>query len=126
MESAGGRWRSRRGSAFVVRLAVVAVPVAVGFGVAVLFAAVVSRPRHGGALVAWWVGSLAVSSVAFAVVWRQAQRALPLATLLKWSLVFPDRTPSRFRAALRAGSTHNLERRVAELHTTHADVEAEH
>jgi putative nucleotidyltransferase with HDIG domain len=121
----GGRWRSRPVPAFVVRLAVVAVPLAVGFGVAVLFASAVARPRHGAALVGWWLASLAASSVAFAVVWREAQRFLPLATLLKWSLVFPDRTPSRFRVALRAGSTRNLERRVAELHTSHADVDTE-
>ena len=121
----GGRWRSRPVPAFVVRLAVVAVPLAVGFGVAVLFAWAVARPRHGLALVAWWIGSLAASSVAFAVVWREAQRFLPLATLLKWTLAFPDRTPSRFRVALRAGSTRNLERRVAELHTSHADVDTE-
>ena len=93
--------------AFVVRLAVVAVPLAVGFGVAVLFAWAVARPRHGLALLAWWIGSLAASSIAFAVVWREAQRFLPLATLLKWTLAFPDRTPSRFRVALRAGSTRN-------------------
>lgn len=111
--------------ALVVRLAVVAVPLAVGFGIAVLFAWAVARPRHGPALVAWWVGSLAASSLAFAVVWREAQRFLPLATLLKWTLAFPDRTPSRFRVALRAGSTRNLERRVAELHTSHADVDTE-
>jgi putative nucleotidyltransferase with HDIG domain len=121
----GGRWRSRPVPALVVRLAVVAVPLAVGFGVAVLFAWAVARPRHGAEVVLWWLASLAASSLAFAVVWREAQRFLPLATLLKWSLAFPDRTPSRFRVALRAGSTRNLERRVAELHTSHADVDAE-
>jgi putative nucleotidyltransferase with HDIG domain len=41
-----------------------------------------------------------------------ARRALPLAALLKLSLVFPDRVPSRFSVALRSGTTKQLTRRL--------------
>ena len=46
---------------------------------------------------------------------RVARRLLPLAALLKLSLVFPDQTPSRFKTAMRAGSTKNLEARMQQL-----------
>lgn len=44
-----------------------------------------------------------------------ARRALPLAALLRLSLVFPDEAPSRFAIALRSGSTRSLEKRLTEL-----------
>jgi HD-GYP domain-containing protein (c-di-GMP phosphodiesterase class II) len=43
---------------------------------------------------------------------RLARRLLPLAALLKLSLIFPDRAPSRFRMAVRAGGTRKLEERL--------------
>jgi hypothetical protein len=43
---------------------------------------------------------------------RQAKRLLPLAMMLRLSLVFPDRAPSRFSSALRSGSTKALQRAV--------------
>ena len=46
---------------------------------------------------------------------RAARKLLPLAALLKLSLVFPDHAPSRYRTALRTGTVHQLERRVAEI-----------
>ena len=39
---------------------------------------------------------------------QAARRLLPLSTLLRLSLVFPDQAPNRFRVALRAGSTRDL------------------
>jgi putative nucleotidyltransferase with HDIG domain len=45
---------------------------------------------------------------------RVTRRLLPLAALLKLALVFPDEAPSRFRAALSAGTTADLEARLAE------------
>ncbi|MGH2589550.1 MAG: HD-GYP domain-containing protein, partial [Actinomycetota bacterium] len=40
---------------------------------------------------------------------RIARRFLPLATLLKLSMLFPARAPSRFKVARRAGSIRQLE-----------------
>jgi hypothetical protein len=45
---------------------------------------------------------------------RASRRFLPLAALYRLSLVFPDRAPSRFRTALKAGSSRSLERMLAE------------
>ncbi|MEY2445882.1 MAG: hypothetical protein QOE00_2462 [Ilumatobacteraceae bacterium] len=68
----------------------------------------------------WWVGLLGVSTVVLMCTDRLARRALPLAALLKLSLVFPDRVPSRFSVALRSGTTKQLARRLqlAEMDST--------
>jgi hypothetical protein len=57
---------------------------------------------------------------------RLARRLLPLAALLRLSLVFPDRTPSRFRIALRSGTAGQLRRQVAQVreHGVGDDVNA--
>lgn len=68
----------------------------------------------------WWVALLAVSTVVLLCTDRLARRMLPLAALLKLSLVFPDRVPSRFSVALRSGTTKQLAKRLQsdELDTT--------
>ena len=66
---------------------------------------------------------LAVSSLAVMVVERQSRRLLPLAALLKLSMIFPDKAPSRYGVALRAGTVRNLEDRVAEMHKRGVDDE---
>ena len=45
---------------------------------------------------------------------RVARRLLPLAVLLKMTLVFPDQAPKRMAVARKAGSTRDLARRVQE------------
>jgi hypothetical protein len=55
----------------------------------------------------------ASTAIVFAVD-RAARRLLPLAALYRLSLVFPDHAPSRFRTALKAGSSRRVERLVAE------------
>ena len=96
-----------------VRLATVAVPVAAS----VLAGLAVSRalpPAFGlGGLVARFLAVGVVSTVVLAVADRLFRRLLPLAALLKLSLAFPDKAPSRFSVALRAGSTSKLERHAA-------------
>ena len=47
------------------------------------------------------------------VVDRVFRKLLPLAALLKLSLVFPDEAPSRFKIALRSGSVEDLAGRIA-------------
>ncbi len=104
------RWAGRPGLARALRVAIFAgpsltsllcgmvvgrlLPEASGLGPALLRLAVVTG----------------VAIVVLLAVDRVMRRFLPLAALLKLSLAFPDRAPSRFSVALRAGSTANLER----------------
>ena len=58
------------------------------------------RDRSGSAFryALWWLALSALGSVVLLIVDRAARRLLPLAALLRLSLVFPDAAPSRFRA----------------------------
>lgn len=105
-------WASRPGLARAIRFAVVLIPISSGMAAAVL----VSRLLPGGGGVLGFIARTGlVVVVSTVVVWavdRVARRALPLAALMQLSLVFPDQAPSRFKAALRSGSSRRLERQV--------------
>ena len=60
----------------------------------------------------WLIGMLGTSTAVLFSTERLARRLLPLAALLKLSLVFPDQVPSRFSVALRTGTTRQLTRRL--------------
>jgi putative nucleotidyltransferase with HDIG domain len=94
----------------LVRFVALAVPI----GAAITTGSLVSRVWHPpigfGAVVAWWSVVAAASTVVMVLVDRLARRLLPLAMLLKLSLVFPDRAPSRFAVAVRAGTVRSLDR----------------
>ena len=109
------RWQGRPRWAAAVRVLIVLVPIALGVGAAVVMAHLVPRPRALPLALLWWLGSFAVSTAVMAVGASQARRLLPLATLLKLSMAFPDRTPSRFALALRAGTVGNLKARLDEI-----------
>ncbi|MEO5837612.1 MAG: hypothetical protein ABIQ73_03565 [Acidimicrobiales bacterium] len=59
----------------------------------------------------------AISMTTITIVERGGRRLLPLSTLLRLSLVFPDRTPSRFKMALKAGSGKRMERELLDVRT---------
>ena len=61
---------------------------------------------------AWAAGILAVSLAVAIGVERIARRFLPLVTLLKLSMLFPDQAPTRFSIARTAGSLRQLESRL--------------
>ena len=104
----GERWHERPVATRLLRAAIYAVPA----GVSVATGLVVSRhlPKPAGVAgdVVWVLGVLACSMIALVLVERVARRFLPLVTLLRLSLVFPDRAPSRFAIALRAGNPRRL------------------
>ena len=57
---------------------------------------------------------VSASQLALAIGDRGAQRLLPLSAMLRYSLAFPDRAPSRFGAALRSGNVEKMRRDVEE------------
>jgi hypothetical protein len=122
-EDPGSRWRGRPVQSALLRIIAVAIPVAAGVGASVLFSAAVEYPSTLLATVGWWLAVLVVSSAVVLVVERQARRLLPLAALLRLSMVFPDQAPSRFGVALRAGTVRSLEERRAEMQRRGVDDE---
>jgi Bacterial Ig domain/HD domain len=114
--AASPRWGRRPVEAALVRVLAFVAPIAASIGFVELASRAVPAPL--GSLwvyLLWWFGLTAAATAVLVVVDRFARRLLPLAALLKLSLVFPDQTPSRFKTAMRAGSTKNLETRMQEL-----------
>jgi putative nucleotidyltransferase with HDIG domain len=112
--SSSPRWKARTGSALALKAVIVTFPLLVGIATTAALSWLVPHPS-GRLGTLWWIGALAVSALAVGVVIRLLERFLPLVALLRFSLAFPDHTPSRARLALRAGSIRRLEERVAEL-----------
>lgn len=107
------RWAARPVLGASLRLLALLGPVALGIGVALLLARLVPPPE-GSARLGWWALVLGASVVAVFTADRLARRLLPLALLLELSLIFPDRAPSRLRAA-RTTSVRDLDTRLAKL-----------
>lgn len=91
------RWQARPVLAAVLRCVLLAVPLLASS--ATVFAA--SRALPADTTRTWWgLGLLLVVGLAVAVILeRGARRLLPIALLLKLSMIFPDRAPSRLRLA---------------------------
>ncbi|HEV2369072.1 MAG TPA: HD-GYP domain-containing protein, partial [Acidimicrobiales bacterium] len=112
-QAAGGaRWQSRE----LLGRFLVAIAYLVPIGAAVTVSAVVSRhmsaPQGLGSHVEDFAVLIGIATVVVVIVDRLSRRLLPLAALLKLSLVFPDRAPRRLAIARRAGSIRNLRERI--------------
>jgi putative nucleotidyltransferase with HDIG domain len=108
-KSEPNRWPQRRLIAGAVRTVAFLVPVAAsaaaGFAVSQLLPHPTGVPGHLG----WLAGVFAATAAAYFLIQHLAARLLPLAVLLRLSLVFPDRAPSRFAIALRAANPRRLQ-----------------
>ncbi len=114
------RWRPRPWLSFTLRLVSVLVPAAAGAASAYAFVGAVPMPG-GLATIPWVFGLVVSSTIATAIAERIGKRFLPLSMLLRLSLVFPDRAPSRFAMARGAGNVRVLERRIREARTEGVD-----
>src|SRR5260370_30225333 len=90
------RWRARPVLSTLLRIAVFVLPIVAALALSYLVGRVFPRPRDMGGAALWWLLFLIVEVLAFAVFQRLAQRLIPLATLPRPSLLFPDRAPSPF------------------------------
>jgi hypothetical protein len=89
------------------------VPIWTSLAVTAALRSIVPAPR-GPWTVAWILSLLACAVLTAIGVERWGRRLLPLVTLLKLSMLFPDRAPSRFSIARTAGSIRRLESRLEE------------
>lgn len=106
------RWRSRRLAALFLRVAIFLVPLGMGFLAGRTVARMLPETESATDIAVWWVAVLAASTVAATLTDRLARRLLPLTILLKMTMLFPDRAPSRMRVALRAGNFTELRKRI--------------
>ncbi len=105
-------WRGHPLAAASIRLVAFITPIAAALAWSAVVSRHVAMPRGLLGRGVWLIALLATSTAVLAITERLARRALPLAALLKLSLVFPDHVPSRFSVALRTGTTKQLARRV--------------
>ncbi len=107
------RWESQRFAPAAVRVLAFAIPFVFGYLIGAAAAELLPEPSGWFQTIAWWAAVLGASSVAVAAGRRVARRLLPVALLMKMSLVFPDNAPSKYRLALKQGSARDLQRRLA-------------
>lgn len=62
-----------------------------------------------------WIAAVGSAVIATVLVDRLLRRVLPLVVLLRLSLDFPDRAPSRMKVALRAGTLRHLDVQLARV-----------
>jgi hypothetical protein len=106
-------WTARPVQAALLRVAILAAPLAAAVVVVHVASRIVSAPTASLWLyLGWWLGLVVVATLVLVAVDGIVRRLLPLVALLRLSLIFPDEAPSRFRAALRAGGVETLEQRL--------------
>jgi len=113
-DSTSDRSRGHQWLSTIVSATAFLVPVALSVIAAAIVARTLAAPHSAMTTVAWWVIVLGTPLIVLAVTDRLARRLLPLAVLLKMTLVFPDQAPKRMAVARKAGSTRDLARRVQE------------
>ncbi|HWM22189.1 MAG TPA: HD-GYP domain-containing protein [Ilumatobacteraceae bacterium] len=109
-----GQWIGRPWIARAIRVFVLVVPFAASVAFAwVLSGLLPSVSTWPMAILRWLLIALVSTSVMVAFD-RVTRRLLPLAVLLSLTLAFPDQAPSRFKVALRIGTTLQLRRIIAD------------
>lgn len=110
-----GQWSARPWLSGVLRVAIVGVPVLVGAAAARLLAVQVADWHNR------WGAAAVVAAVAVGVsisVSRLTNRLMPLALLLRMTMLFPDRAPTRLKVARQTTSVSELK---AKLHSQRLD-----
>jgi hypothetical protein len=103
-------WRSRPNLAVLLQAGIVGLPVLAGW----LWGRLLNRQLQG--LEPRWlaVAVVVVSAIIVSVlVSRATNRLMPLAVLLKMTMIFPDRAPSRLKVARRTTSITEIKSRLA-------------
>jgi hypothetical protein len=98
--------------AAAIRVVAFTTPVVAALVWSAVMSRMVASPRGLIGRGLWLIAMLATSTMVLFATERLARRMLPLAALLKLSLVFPDHVPSRFSVALRTGTTRQLARKL--------------
>ena len=126
MTAQTGRWQARPVEATLVRLVAFAIPFVAGLAASTAFVEMVGRP----ASLSVWVWRALVIGVATGMALAVdpiARRLLPLAALLRMSLLFPGRAPSRLALGLGSRQNTDLQELLATDLSAHTpDEAAEH
>ncbi|HTN79730.1 MAG TPA: HD-GYP domain-containing protein, partial [Acidimicrobiales bacterium] len=118
---AAGHWHARHGAALAVRIVAALIPIVLSIAAACLVSRSIGPARLG--TIGWVLPGIVALVVVF-LTERVCRRLLPLASLLRLTLVFPDRAPSRLSIALRTGTVKQLRRWTDELERSGDRIDA--
>ncbi len=107
-------WQAKPGLAQLIRVLVTIGPALFTIIASVLLARALPASQGLDRLL-WWIFLFISCLVLLAVFDRAFRRLAPISALLKVSLVFPDKAPSRFAVALRAGNTRSIAKRIESI-----------
>lgn len=107
-----GAWKPHPALARIVRATITSVPLLLAVALGWVAVRWFSPQRLGLNPWLWLVCEVALVTAILLVVSRLLRRLLPLSTLLRLTLYFPDRAPSRFEVARRAFSPNALHERL--------------
>lgn len=114
MASKADRWRARPVLGSSLRAVVFVLPIAAAAAASAGAAQLLPAPVGLVGVTLWWIGVITLSVLALVVVDRALRLLLPLAALLRLSILFPDRAPSRLAVARRAGRVRDLRKQLEE------------
>jgi len=100
----------------LIRVAVFVVPVIAGIAAATITAQLLPSANGVWQTLAWWTLVLGSSFGVMLLMDRLARNLLPLAALLRMSLVFPNKAPSRFGVTLKSYSSKRIQADVERAH----------
>lgn len=106
------RWRGRPWLSRTIRLTAHAIPFVLVTAAIWKVHSSLPTPDNRTEAILRWIGFSILSTAALIWLDKVARRLLPLATLFKLSLIFPDEAPSRFSIALRQNTTRSLQREL--------------
>ena len=110
--------------AAALRTAIVVVPIAGSLFASILISRLLPRAHDVPSTLLWLATIVLVAVVTLVLLERAARRLMPLAALLRLSLLFPDRAPKRFAVARRSGRWRELQERLRAAHESGTDDEA--
>ena len=115
------RWRDQKVISWGLRALVLLVPLAAAIATSSILSRTLPEPQSSGAALLWWITVLGSATLVMHLTDRIARKLLPLAVLLRLSLLFPDRAPSRVRVHRKAGSINRLAEAMEDAKTTGSD-----
>ncbi len=118
----GRRWKSFSRTSLLISASVIALPIAVSAAAALVVSHVVPRGHTLATQALWWIAVLGTAGLLAIGAGRLSRRLLPLAALLKMSMLFPDKAPSRLAVLRKVGSTRGLKRQLHAEEGTHSEL----
>ena len=109
MAASAQQWEGRPVRAFMVRSAAFLLPLVFAIVVAWQLTNLLPNPTSWPGVILWWLLVMASSTMALRFADRFAKKLMPLAVLMKLSLVFTDKAPHRVGMSMKTGNAHSLE-----------------